>query len=85
MRIIRISAEGLVSYKAILLSPKAPYNYYTKDYEAGLQLYASGVLIMERCTDLLPECFRFVRGIVDSQDLSLNISRESFSMTGSSR
>jgi molecular chaperone HtpG len=77
VRIIRISAEGLVSYKAILFIPKkAPYNYYTKDYEAGLQLYASGVLIMERCTDLLPECFRFVRGIVDSQDLSLNISRE---------
>lgn len=77
VKIIRVSAEGLVSYKAMLFIPKkAPYNYYTKDYEAGLQLYASGVLIMERCTDLLPECFRFVRGIVDSQDLSLNISRE---------
>lgn len=76
-KVIRVSAEGVVSYKALLFIPKkAPYNYYTKDYDAGLQLYASGVLIMERCTDLLPECFRFVRGIVDSQDLSLNISRE---------
>jgi molecular chaperone HtpG len=77
-KIIRISAEGsAVSYKALLFIPKkAPYNYYTRDYEAGLQLYTSGVMIMEKCSDLLPECFRFVRGVVDSQDLSLNISRE---------
>ena len=76
-RIIRVSAEGAVSYKALLFIPaKAPFNYYSRDYEAGLQLYANGVLIMDHCTDLLPECFRFVRGIVDSPDLSLNISRE---------
>ena len=77
LRIIRVSAEGAVSYKALLFIPgKAPFNYYSRDYEAGLQLYASGVLIMDHCTDLLPECFRFVRGVVDSPDLSLNISRE---------
>ena len=77
LRVIRVSAEGAVSYKALLFIPaKAPYNYYSRDYEAGLQLYASGVLIMDKCTDLLPECFRFVRGVVDSPDLSLNISRE---------
>ncbi len=76
-RIIRVSAEGTVSYKALLFIPaKAPFNYYSRDYEAGLQLYSNGVLIMEHCKDLLPECFRFVRGIVDSPDLSLNISRE---------
>ena len=77
LKVIRVSAEGSVSYKALLFIPaKAPYNYYSRDYEAGLQLYASGVLIMDKCTDLLPECFRFVRGVVDSPDLSLNISRE---------
>ena len=77
VKVIRVSAEGRVSYKALLFVPKtAPYNYYTRDYEAGLQLYTSGVMIMEKCSDLLPECFRFVRGVVDSQDLSLNISRE---------
>lgn len=75
--VIRVSAEGLVSYKAMLFVPAhAPYNYYMRDYEAGLSLYSNGVMIMERCTDLLPECFRFVQGIVDSADLSLNISRE---------
>ena len=74
---ILVSAEGLVSYKALLFIPKkAPYNYYTRDYAAGLQLYTGGVMIMENCAALLPECFRFVRGVVDSQDLSLNISRE---------
>lgn len=74
---ILISAEGLVSYKALLYIPKnAPYNFYTRDYRAGLQLYANGVMIMENCAELLPECFRFVRGVVDSPDLSLNISRE---------
>jgi len=76
--VIRISAEGAaVSYKAMLFIPaKAPYDYYTREYKAGLQLYTSGVMIMEYCSDLLPEHFRFVRGVVDSQDLSLNISRE---------
>jgi molecular chaperone HtpG len=75
--VIRVSAEGAVSYKAMLFVPaKAPYDYYTREYKAGLQLYTSGVMIMEYCADLLPEHFRFVRGIVDSQDLSLNISRE---------
>ncbi len=77
VKAILVSAEGLVSYKALLYIPKkAPYNYYTRDYTAGLQLYTNGVMIMENCAELLPECFRFVRGIVDSQDLSLNISRE---------
>ena len=74
---IHVSAEGSVSYKALLYIPaKAPYDFYTKDFKAGLQLYSSGVMIMEHCEDLLPEHFRFVRGVVDSQDLSLNISRE---------
>ena len=77
LRIIHSSAEGSVSFKALLYIPgKAPYDFYTKDFKRGLQLYSSGVLIMENCEDLLPEHFRFVRGIVDSQDLSLNISRE---------
>ena len=74
---IHVSAEGAVSYKALLYIPgKAPYDFYSKDFKRGLQLYSSGVLIMENCEDLLPEHFRFVRGVVDSQDLSLNISRE---------
>jgi len=72
-----ISVEGTVSYNGILYIPsRAPYNYYSKEYEKGLQLYANGVLIMEKCADLLPDCFSFVRGLVDSPDLSLNISRE---------
>jgi len=76
-RIIRVSAEGTVDYKAMLFIPaKAPYGYYTKDFEKGLQLYTSGVMIMDKCADLLPEHFRFVKGVVDSQNLSLNISRE---------
>ena len=76
-RTIHISAEGTVSYKALLFIPgKAPYDFYTKDFKRGLQLYSSGVMIMENCEELLPEHFRFVRGVVDSQDLSLNISRE---------
>ena len=54
-----------------MLDSRAPYNYYSRDYEKGLQLYASGVLIMEKCADLLPDCFSFVKGLVDSQDLSL--------------
>ena len=77
LRTIHSSAEGTVSFKALMYVPsKAPYDFYTKDYKHGLQLYSSGVMIMENCADLLPEHFRFVRGIVDSQDLSLNISRE---------
>ncbi len=77
LRIIHSTAEGSVSFKALLYIPsKAPYDFYTKDYKRGLQLYSSGVMIMENCEDLLPEHFRFVRGVVDSQDLSLNISRE---------
>ena len=77
LRTIHSSAEGSVSFKALMYVPgKAPYDFYSKDYKHGLQLYSSGVMIMENCEDLLPEHFRFVRGIVDSQDLSLNISRE---------
>ncbi len=77
LRTIHTSAEGTVSYKALLYIPgKAPYDFYTKDFKSGLQLYSSGVMIMESCEELLPEHFRFVRGVVDSQDLSLNISRE---------
>ena len=77
LRTIHTSAEGSVSFKALLYIPsKAPYDFYTKDYKRGLQLYSSGVMIMDSCEDLLPEHFRFVRGVVDSQDLSLNISRE---------
>ena len=75
--VIHTSVEGAVSYKALMYVPaKAPYDFYTKDYKRGLQLYSSGVMIMENCEDLVPEHFRFVRGVVDSQDLSLNISRE---------
>ena len=77
VKTIHMSAEGTVSFKALLYVPgKAPYDFYTKDFKAGLQLYSSGVMIMENCEELLPEHFRFVRGVVDSQDLSLNISRE---------
>ena len=75
--VVTVSAEGAVTYKALLFIPgAAPMDYYTKDYEKGLQLYSNGVLIMDKCADLLPEHFRFVRGVVDSPDLSLNISRE---------
>ena len=77
LRTIHYNVEGNVSFKALLYIPgEAPYDFYTKDYKRGLQLYSSGVLIMDNCEDLLPEHFRFVRGVVDSQDLSLNISRE---------
>lgn len=71
------STEGVVSYTALLFAPaQAPYNFYSREYEKGLQLYANGVLIMDRCADLLPDYFSFVRGLIDSPDLSLNISRE---------
>ena len=77
LSVIHTSAEGMVSFKALLYIPgKAPYDYYSKEYKAGLQLYSAGVMIMDHCEDLLPEHFRFVRGVVDTQDLSLNISRE---------
>ncbi len=77
LRVIHTSTEGSVTFKALLFIPgRAPYDFYSKDFKRGLQLYSSGVMIMENCEDLLPEHFRFVRGIVDSQDLSLNISRE---------
>ncbi|MDD6847301.1 MAG: molecular chaperone HtpG [Oscillospiraceae bacterium] len=76
-KIITTSVEGVVTYKALLYIPsKTPYDYYTKEYKKGLQLYSSGVLIMENCEELLPDHFRFVKGVVDSQDFSLNISRE---------
>lgn len=74
---IPTSVEGVVTYKALLFIPsKVPYDYYTKEYKKGLKLYSSGVLIMDNCEEILPEHFRFVKGIVDSQDFSLNISRE---------
>ena len=77
VKTVHTNVEGLVSYTSLLFIPsKAPYNYYTQEYEKGLQLYSSGVLIMEKCADLLPDYFSFVKGLVDSQDLSLNISRE---------
>lgn len=77
IKTIHSNVEGVVSYTSLLFIPsKAPYNYYTKDFEKGLQLYSSGVLIMDKCADLLPDYFSFVKGLVDSQDLSLNISRE---------
>ncbi|MDR0519734.1 MAG: molecular chaperone HtpG, partial [Clostridiales Family XIII bacterium] len=77
LKVIHSSVEGVVSYDALLYVPaRAPYGYYSKDYEKGLQLYSSGVMIMDRCAELLPDYFSFVRGVVDSQDLSLNISRE---------
>ena len=75
--VIRINADGLISYKAMLFIPsKAPYDYFTKEYKKGLALYSNGVMIMENCADLLPEHLRFVKGVVDTNDLSLNISRE---------
>jgi len=74
---IHISTEGTVSYNAILFIPeKTPFDFYTRDYEKGLELYSNGVLIMNKCPDLLPDCFSFVKGLVDSSDLTLNISRE---------
>ena len=76
-KVVHVRAEGLATYEALLYIPShAPYNYYTTDYKRGLQLYSSGVMIMECCEDLLPDYFGFVKGLVDSADLSLNISRE---------
>lgn len=77
IKVIRQKTEGVSNFRSLLFIPsRAPYNYYSRDYEKGLQLYSSGVLIMDRCKDLLPDYFSFVRGLVDSSDLSLNISRE---------
>ena len=76
-RVFANSVEGVVTYKSLLFVPsRVPFNYFTKEYKKGLQLYSSGVLIMENCSDLVPEQFAFIKGVVDSQDLSLNISRE---------
>ena len=77
LSVIHVSAEGAVEYKAMLYIPShAPFDFHSRDYQKGLQLYSSGVLIMDKCADLLPDHFRFVKGVVDSQDFSLNISRE---------
>lgn len=77
LKVIHSSVEGMISYKSLLFIPShAPYDYYTQEYEKGLALYSNGVMIMEKCGDLLPDYFSFVKGIVDSEDLSLNISRE---------
>ena len=77
LKYVHVSVAGAVSYNAILFIPeKIPYNYYTREYEKGLELYSNGVLIMNKCADLLPDYFGFVKGTVDSEDLSLNISRE---------
>ncbi|MBV4416611.1 molecular chaperone HtpG [Clostridium tyrobutyricum] len=77
LKVIHSKAEGIVSYTTLLFIPaKAPYDFYTKEFEKGLELYSNGVLIMDKCADLLPDYFSFVQGLVDSADLSLNISRE---------
>ncbi len=77
LKVIHTSADGMLSYNALMFIPAhAPFDYYTKEYEKGLQLYCNGVLIMDKCSDLLPDYFGFVKGLVDSPDLSLNISRE---------
>ena len=77
LSVITVSAEGAVTYKALLFIPeKAPLRYYSEEFEGGLQLYSAGVMIMDKCKELLPECFNFVRGVVESPDLNLNISRE---------
>jgi len=77
LAVIRVNAEGLISYRALLFIPaKAPANMFTRESDPGLELYSSGVMIMDKCTDLLPPCYAFARGVVDSPDLSLNISRE---------
>ena len=77
LKVIHYKTEGQATYDALLFIPShAPFDYYTKEYEKGLQLYSKGVLIMDKCKDLLPDHFSFVKGLVDSEDLSLNISRE---------
>ena len=82
-RVIHTKTEGQATYSALLFIPKhPPFDYYTKEYEKGLQLYSKGVLIMDKCADLLPDYFSFVKGLVDSEDLSLNISRETLQHDG---
>ncbi len=82
LKVIHTSAEGLVSYDALMFIPSnPPYDFYTKEYKKGLELYSNGVLIMEKCEDLLPDYLNFVKGVVDSPDLSLNISREMLQQT----
>ena len=77
LKVIHSSVEGMTSYKSLLFIPShAPYDYYTQEYEKGLALYSNGVLIMDKCAELLPDYFSFIKGVVDSEDLSLNISRE---------
>jgi molecular chaperone HtpG len=79
---LRIAGEGTVSYEALLFIPAhVPFDFYTREYESGLQLYSNGVLIMDKCSELLPEYLRFVRGVVDTPDVSLNISREMLQQT----
>ena len=85
-RVMQSKTEGTATYNALMFVPsRPPFDYYSKDFEKGLQLYASGVLIMEKCPDLLPDHFSFVKGLVDSQDLSLNISREMLQQDGQLR
>ncbi len=82
LAVIHVAAEGQMEYKAMLFIPgHAPYDYYSKDYEKGLQLYSSGVLIMDKCPEVVPDHFSFVKGVVDSPDLPLNISRETLQHT----
>ena len=82
LSVITTSSEGTVTFKALLFIPsRTPFDFYTREYQKGLQLYSSGVLIMENCADLLPDCFRYVKGVVDSPDFSLNISREMLQQT----
>ena len=84
LKVIHTSAEGMVSYKALLFIPShTPMDYYTKEYEKGLSLYSNGVLIMDKCKDLLPDYLAFVKGVVDTEDISLNISREMLQQTKS--
>ena len=84
IKVIHTSAEGMISYKALLFIPShTPMDYYTKEYEKGLSLYSNGVLIMENCKDLLPDYLAFVKGVVDTEDVSLNISREMLQQTKS--
>lgn len=84
LKVIQSTVEGLCSYKSLLFIPAhAPYDYYTKEYEKGLSLYSNGVLIMDKCSELLPDYFSFVKGIIDTEDVSLNISREMLQKTKS--
>ena len=82
LKVINTSVEGAVSYKGLLFIPShAPYDFYTKEYEKGLSLYSNGVLIMDKCSELLPDYFSFVKGVIDTEDVSLNISREMLQKT----